>query len=209
MPSYTYESLARTGDSRLDRSTVTSGCLRVGTSAKSESPRRDPLQARVYRLFRPAQLALNLAAPMEGACAPLDQRHLLSLVASAAAHQVATVDADARIVTLSSVGAQDAELRILLAERRRLLQVDEVFQPGRLVLRIVRFQLEVVAMPAAEVAVYGVARRVTENGVAVTAYTVRIAHQHSRCAVETVLQVVANHAKIRQSHPASLHRARA
>lgn len=75
----------------------------------------------MYRLFRLAQLALNLAAPMEGACAPLDQRHLLSLVAPAAAHQVTTVDADAGIVALPSVGAQDAEFRILLAERRRRL----------------------------------------------------------------------------------------
>lgn len=78
-------------------------------------------------------------------------------------------------------------------------------------LRIVRLQLEVVAMSAAEalaVAVYGVARRVTDDGVAVAAYTIRIADHHPRRAVETVLQVVANHAKIRQPHPAGLHRAR-
>lgn len=72
----------------------------------------------MYRLFRYAPLALDLAAPVEGAGAPLDHRHLLRLVAPAAAHEVAAVDADARVVALPPVSAQDAEFGILLAEGR-------------------------------------------------------------------------------------------
>lgn len=115
----------------------------------------------MYRFFRLAQLALDLAAPVEGAGAPLDYRHLLSLVTPAAAHQVASVDANARVVALPPVSAQDAEFGILLAERRRRLHIDEILLPRWLMFRIVRFQLEVVAMPASEtvtVLVYGVAR---------------------------------------------------
>lgn len=129
----------------------------------------------MYRLFRPAQLALDLAAPVEGAGAPLDYGDLLSLVASAAAHQVAAVDADARVVALPAVSAQDAEFGILLAERRRWLHVDEILLPGWLMLRIVRLQLEVVAMPASETVamlMHGVARRVAGDGIVVNARTV-------------------------------------
>lgn len=171
----------------------------------------DILQTRVYRLFRPAHLAFDLAAPVEGAGAPLDYRHLLRLVAPAAAHQVAAVDADARLVALPPVGAQDPEFRVLLAEGRRRLHVDEVLRPGRLVLRIVRLQLEVVAMPASQAVammVHGVARRVAGDGV-VVAHAVRIADHHSGGPVEAILQVVADHAEVRQSHPAGFHRARA
>lgn len=169
-------------------------------------------QARVYRLFRPAQLALDLAAPVEGAGAPLDYRHLLSLVTSAAAHEVAAVDADARVVALPPVGAEDAEFRVLLTERRRRLHVDEILLPGRLVLRVVRLQLEVVAMPApgaVAVLMHGVARRVAGDGIVVDARALRIADHHPGGPVEAVLQVVADHAEIRQPHPAGLHRARA
>lgn len=125
-------------------------------------------QTRVYRLFRPAQLALDLAAPVESAGAPLDYRHLLCFVAPAAAHQVAAVDADARVVALPPVSAQDAEFGILLAERRRRLHVNEVLLPGRLVLRIIRLQLEVVAVLAPEtvaVLVHGIARRIAGDGI--------------------------------------------
>lgn len=96
------------------------------------------LQTCVYRLCRSALLTLDLAAPVEDAVAPLDHHHLLSLVAPSAAHQIAAVDAEAGVVALSSVGAQDTERGILLAETRRVVHVDEVFRPGRLVLRIVR-----------------------------------------------------------------------
>lgn len=166
----------------------------------------------MYRLFRYAPLALDLAAPVEGAGAPLDHRHLLRLVAPAAAHEVAAVDADARVVALPPVGAQDTEFGILLAEGRRRLHVDEILLPGRLVLRIVRLQLEVVAMPAPEavaVLVHGVARRVAGDGIVVYARAVGIADHHPGGPVEAVLQVVADHAEVRQPHPAGLHRARA
>lgn len=78
----------------------------------------------MYRLCRLALLALDLAAPVEYAIAPLDHHHLLSLVAPAATHQIAAVDAEAGVVALSPVGAQDAERGIFLAEGRRLLQVN-------------------------------------------------------------------------------------
>lgn len=170
----------------------------------------------MYRLFRPAQLALDLATPVEGAGAPLDHRYFLGLVAPAAAHQVASVDADAGVVALAAVGAEYTELGILLAERRRRLQVDEVPLPGWLVLRMIRLQLEVVTVPAAEAVamrVHGVARRVADDGVVVVvvvaAHAVRVADHHPGGAVEAVLENVADHAEIRQPHPTGLHRARA
>lgn len=168
----------------------------------------------MYYFFRPAHLALDLAAPVEGAGAPLVRHHLLRLVAPAAAHEVAAVDADAGVVADPAVGAQDPEFRVLLAERRRRLQVDQVLQPGRLVLRIVRLQLEVVAMPTwwtLATAVHRVAGGVAGDGVAVAAaaaHTIRVADHNPGGAVETVLQVVANHSEVRQPHPAGLHRAR-
>lgn len=168
------------------------------------------LHTRVYRLFRPAHLAFDLAAPVESAGAPLDEHHLLSLVAPAAAHQVAAVDADARLVALPPVGAEDPEFGILLAERRRRLHVDEVLRAGRLVLRIVRLQLEVVTMPASQaiaMMIHGVARRVAGDGVVVT-HAIRITDHHSGGPVEAILQIVADHAEVRQSHPAGFHRAR-
>lgn len=76
------------------------------------------LETCVYRLCRPALLTLDLAAPVEDASAPLDHHHLLGLVASAAAHQIATVNAETGVVALSSVGTQDTECGILFAERR-------------------------------------------------------------------------------------------
>lgn len=145
------------------------------------------LQTCVYRFCRPALLALDLAAPVEDACAPLDHHHLLSLVAPAAAHQIAAVDAEAGVVALSSVGAEDAERGILLTERRRLFQVNEIFRPGWLVLRIVRLQLKVVTLPACKTVpmlVHGVTRRVDVH---VTAHAIRIADHYPGGAVEAVL----------------------
>lgn len=93
----------------------------------------------MYRLLDSTKLTLDLAAPDEGAGASLDDRHLLSFVSPTATHQVTAVDADAGVVALPTVGAQDAELRILLAERRRRLEVDQILRTGWLVLRVVRF----------------------------------------------------------------------
>lgn len=143
-------------------------CLEDYQESKISHGRVSSSHTCVYRLFRPAELALDLAAPVEGAGAPLDYHHLLCLVAPAAAHQVAAVDADARVVALPSVSAQDPELWILFAERRRRLHIDEVLPPRRLMLRIVRLQLEVVAIPAPgtiTVLVHGVARRVAGDGI--------------------------------------------
>lgn len=75
------------------------------------------LETRVYRLLDFAELTLDLAAPVKRAGASLDDSHLLRFVASAAAHQVAAVDTDTRVVALSTVGAENAEFRVLLAER--------------------------------------------------------------------------------------------
>ena len=105
---------------------------------------------------------------MESARAPLDYRHLLSLVTPTAAHQVATINADARVVTLSPVSTQDAEFGILLAEWRRRLHVDQILLPGRLMLRIVWLQLEIVALPTSEtitMLMHGVTRRVAGDGI--------------------------------------------
>jgi len=89
----------------FDRLTLHEGCLEDYQNYKISHDRVSSSQTCVYRLFRPAQLALDLATPVEGAGAPLDYRHLLSLVAPAAAHQVAAVDADARVVALPPVSA--------------------------------------------------------------------------------------------------------
>lgn len=122
----------------FDRLTLHEGCLEDYQNFEISRDRVASSQTCVYCLFRPAQLTLDLAAPVEGAGAPLDYRHLLSFVASAATHQVAAVDADARVVALSPMCAQDAEFGILLAERRRWLYIDEILLSGRLMLRIVR-----------------------------------------------------------------------
>lgn len=170
------------------------------------------LEARVYRLLDSAELTLDLATPVEGAGASLDDRHLLRLVASAAAHQVAAVDSDAGVVALPAVSAKDAQLRVLLAEERRGLQVDEILGTGRLVLRIVRLQLEIVPVSTTQalpVPVHRVARRVAHDRVPVSSNPVRVADHHPGRAVETVLQVVADNAEARQPHPAGLDGARA
>lgn len=93
-----------------------------------------------------ARLALDLAAPVERARAPLHHDHLLRPVAATAAHQVAAVDADRGVVALAAVRALDAESRVLRAEVRRRLQVDEIAVARRNVLRVVGLQLELVAV---------------------------------------------------------------
>lgn len=77
---------------------------------------------------------------------------------------------------------------------------------------IVRLQLEIVTMPTAEtlaMPVHRVTRRVAGDGVAITAPPVRVTDHYPGGAVETVLQVVADHAEIRQPHPTGLYRTRA
>lgn len=102
-------------------------------------------QARVNGFLNVTRLALDLAAPVESACAPFDHDHFLRPIASAAAHQVAAVDADRGVVALAAVRALDAQPRVLQTEAGRRFKVDEVLATGRLVLRIVRLQLELVS----------------------------------------------------------------
>lgn len=64
----------------------------------------------------PAQLALDLTAPVEGTRAPFHHHDLLSPVAAAAAHQVTPVHADAGVVALATVRSLDAELWVPLTE---------------------------------------------------------------------------------------------
>jgi hypothetical protein len=149
---------------------------------------------------------------VKGAAASLDDDDFLRLVSSPAAHEVAAVDADARVVALPSVRPQYPQLGVLLAEGRRGLEVDEVLNPRRLVLRVVRLQLEVIAVPTRQtlaLRVHRIARGVARYGVAHTPDALRVAHHDPRGAVEAVLQVVAHLPKRRQSHPAGLDGARA
>lgn len=57
------------------------------------------------RLLRPAQFTLHFAAPVEHARAPLHHRNLLRPIAAAAAHQIATVHSQGRVVALPPVRA--------------------------------------------------------------------------------------------------------
>ena len=141
-------------------------------------------------LFRPADFALDFATPMESAGAPLHHLFDLRSVASTAAHEVASVDADGRLVAHSSLRSGDAQLDVLFAKVGRVFVVDEVFLARRLVLRIVRLQLVVVLLPPS-------ARRPSS-----------VADEHSRGSVESVLEVVAHHPEEGQPHPARPHGAR-
>lgn len=157
-----------------------------------ESTESGALYTGVYRFFCLAQLALDLATPVEDTGAPLDHIHFLSLVAPAAAHQIAAVNAEAGFVALSPVGAEDTQGGTLDAEIRRRLHVDEVLRPGRFVLRIGRLQLKVVALPTREtiaMLVHGVARRVH---VRITAHAIRIADHYLGGTVEPILQIIAD-----------------
>lgn len=167
----------------------------------------------MYRLFCPAQLTLNFATPVERARAPLHDNDFLRSIAPAAAHQVAAVDSNAGVVALPPVCAEYTELGIFLAERRRRLQIHQILQTRWLVLRIVGFQLEAVTVLPAQalsMMMHRVARRIAENGIAVsTSHPVAVAHHHARRTVEAVLQVVTDNSEIWQPHPTRLHRTRA
>lgn len=66
------------------------------------------LRADVRCLLVLARLALDDAAPLESTGAPLVDFDDAGVVLAAAAHEVAAVDADARLVALSAVGSLDA-----------------------------------------------------------------------------------------------------
>jgi len=103
------------------------------------------LETRVDDLLGPTQLALDLAAPMEGAGASLHHDDLVPPIATPTAHQPTSVHAQRGLVALASMGAQDPVSQVLLAEAGRGLQVDEVLGAWRLVLGIVGVQLEVIS----------------------------------------------------------------
>lgn len=126
---------------------------------------------------------------MEGTRTPLHHHDLLSPVPSPTTHEVTPVHTYARVVALAAVRALDAQLGVALAEHGRGLEVHEVLHPWRLVLRVVRLQLEVVLALAAPL----------------VAQTARVAHHHPGGTVEAVLEVVAHHAEAGEPHPAGLH----
>lgn len=78
-------------------------------------------------LLGPTDFALDFATPVEGAGAAFDDFADFGAVAAAAAHQVAAVDADRRLVADAALRAGDAQLQVLVAEIRRVLVVDQVF----------------------------------------------------------------------------------
>lgn len=91
----------------------------------------------MYDLLGSTELALDLAAPVEGARAALDNDDLLCAIATPTAHQIATIDAQRGVVALPTVCAQNALPQILLTETGRRLQIDNVLRTWRLVFRIV------------------------------------------------------------------------
>lgn len=92
------------------------------------------------------RLALDFAAPVEGASAALDHCHLLRSIASSTAHQIAPVDAYRRIVALTTVRSEDSQPQIFLAKSGGLLEVNEVFLCWWLVIGIVRLEGELVSV---------------------------------------------------------------
>lgn len=95
-------------------------------------------------LLCPANIALHLTTPVEHAVAPFNHQYLLTPVAPATAHQVATLDPLRGVVALATVRSLDAQLGVAFTEWWGGFVVDEVLQIGRFVLRIVGSKLEVV-----------------------------------------------------------------
>ena len=143
------------------------------------------------RLLRPADFALDFAAPVESAGAPFDHLLDLRLVTPSATHEVASVHTDRRLVTHTSLRTSNAKFEVLFAKVWRILVVDEILLGWRLVLGIVRLQLVVVLFAS------------------VAWCPARVADEDARRSVETVFQIVTDDAEERQTHPTSAHRARA
>jgi hypothetical protein len=144
----------------------------------------------VNGLFGATNFALDLTAPVEGASASFDHFAHFGAVAASAAHQIASVDADGRLVAGASLRSSDAEFDVALAEIGRMFVVHQILLRWRLVFGIVRFELVVVLLAT------------------VARHSARVADEHPRGSVETILQVVAHHAEERQPHPTGAHRAR-
>lgn len=73
-----------------------------------------------------AGFALDRAAPVEFAAAPLHNLHFVRVKAAAAAHQLAAVDGLGGFVALPPTGAQDPVLEVVVTEIGAGVQVDEV-----------------------------------------------------------------------------------
>jgi len=101
-------------------------------------------ETRMNRFLSSANFALDLAAPMEGACAPFHHFLHFSFVAATAAHEVTTVHTDRCLVANATLRPRDAQFEILLAEIGRVLVVDQIFSRRSFMIGIVRFQLVVV-----------------------------------------------------------------
>lgn len=100
----------------------------------------------MYHFLCTAELAFDFTTPDEGAVTPLEYEHRLGAVAAAAAHEVAAIDADARVVAGPPVRTRDTKPWVPLAETRRRLEVNQVFSAWRFVVGVVRPQLEAVAV---------------------------------------------------------------
>lgn len=181
----------------------------------------------MHDLLRPADVALDLAAPVKRAIAPLHHDQLVGPMSASAAHDVATVHPERRVVADPTMRALDAELRVPLAEPRRRLPVDQILRAWRFVLRVVRFQLEAVLVVApgdGGPAVATVVDAVREHaavlvgrglggavaaavGALLAARVGAAAHRDAGRAVEAVLEGVADRAEGRQAHPAGFDRA--
>lgn len=173
------------------------------------------LMARVYHFSVLAHTALDLATPQESTVASFGHHSLVGLVAASAAHQVAAVHSDGRLVASPTRRAQYSQTGVGLAESWGRLQVHQVLGAWRLQLGVVRLQLEVVPVPAVAPAAAELQRLlvvVVFVRVLVLAAqppeSARVAHHHPGSAVESVLEVVADGTEVRQLHPTCLHRAR-
>ena len=74
------------------------------------------------------RVARDLAAPMKYAITSFLSGECLRAMTSAAAHQIAAVDADRAGVALTPERAVEADRHVRVAERRRRLEVDEVLR---------------------------------------------------------------------------------
>lgn len=83
-----------------------------------------------------ALLALDVAAPVELAAAPVHHLHLLGVEAPAAAHELAAVDGLRRLVAVPARRAQHSVFGVVVAEVRAGVQVHQVLVRVRLELGV-------------------------------------------------------------------------
>lgn len=83
------------------------------------------------RFLCPTHIALHLTAPMERTVTSFNHLHDLRVEPPAAAHQVATVHPNGRVVALTAMGALDAQTRVPLAKHRRWLVVHQILKTAK------------------------------------------------------------------------------